>query len=584
VSEILQPVARPLELTELLTLLLEVSERINSTLDLEELMGRVAELVKRVIDYEVFAILILNEKAQELRVRFSLGHPEEVIKSLRIKVGEGIVGRAAATRRSMRVGDVHKEPAYIQSLPSVRSELAVPLITKNRLIGVLDLETPWPDFFTEQHQSLLELLAGRIAMAIENARLYRRSVRQAKTLQLLSGISRELSSELVLTNLLRKVGSLTKRLIDYHRFSILLADEQTQTYNAVISLREDERLPDKCSVAFGEGIVGAAASSRRTVVVPDVSQDARYISVNPETHSEMAVPLIYHDQVIGVIDLESPQLHYFTDEHVRILSTLAPQIAVAIENARLYERVVRSEARMERDLERAGEIQLHLMPALCPTIPGLEVCARFLPARELGGDLYDFLKYGKDRHVLTLGDVSGKGAPAALYGAMTLGILRSLTPLRLPPHEVLRQLNLMLVERQIEGHFVTLAYALWEPRTRALRLVNAGMPLPILVRHGKSRAIRAEGIPLGLLEQAEYQETSLTLERGDLMVLFSDGLAEAASPDHEEFGTRRLESLLRENAQRPIGEILETVFAEISRFEQGAPRRDDQTLLLFRVR
>src|SRR5215472_15699242 len=141
--------ARPLELTELLTLLLEVSERINSTLDLDELMVRIAEVVKRAVEYEVFAILLLNERAQELRVRFSIGHPDEVVRNLRIKVGEGIVGRAAQARRSVRVGDVRHDPMYIQSVPSMRSELAVPLIAKNRVVGVVDLEAPWPDFLTE---------------------------------------------------------------------------------------------------------------------------------------------------------------------------------------------------------------------------------------------------------------------------------------------------------------------------------------------------------------------------------------------------------------------------------------------------
>ncbi len=579
-----QPAVRPLELTELLSLLLEVSEQINSTLDLDELMAHVAELVKRVIDYEVFAILLLNEKKRELKVRFSLGHPEESTKRLRIKVGEGIVGRAAATRRAVRVGDVRKDPAYIQSLASVRSELAVPLITKNRLIGIVDLEAQWPNFFTEQHQNLLELLASRIALAIENARLYRRSVRQAKMLQVLNDISRELSSELVLKNLLRKIGTLVKPLINYQRFSILLAEHATQTFNAVISLKQDERLPDRCTVTFGQGIVGSAGSLRKTVVVPDVSKDPRYINTNPETRSEMSTPLVYRDRVIGIIDLESPHLNYFTDDHARLLSTLAPQIAVAIENARLYDEVVRSEARLERDLSRARDIQLHIMPALYPTIPGLEVCSRFLPARELGGDLYDFLKYGKERHILTIGDVSGKGAPAALYGAMTLGILRSLAPLRLPPRDMLRQLNLMLAERKIEGHFVSLAYALWEPKTRALHLVNAGMPLPVLVRKGESSTIRAEGIPLGLLGNVEYEETQATLEKGDLLAFFSDGLAEAANPAQEEFGARRLEDFLRQKAERPIGEILEAVFSEIARHEAGTARRDDQTLLLFRVR
>lgn len=576
--------ARPLELTDLLTLLLEVSERMNSTLDLDELMRRIAEVVKRVIDYEVFAILLLSEKTQELKIRFSVGHPEELVRTLRIKVGEGIVGRAAAERRSALVNDVSQDPAYIQSLAQIRSELAIPLIVKNRVIGVLDLEAPWADFFTEQHQNLLELLASRMALAIENARLYRRSVRQARQLQLLYEIARELSSTLVLNDLLRTIGRLTKRLIDYHRFSILLADEQTKTFNTMLSIRQNEQMPARCTVAFGEGIVGSAASLRQPVVVPEVTADPRYIEANPETRSEMAVPLIHRDRVIGVVDLESPQAGYFTDAHVRIFSTLAPQIAIAIENARLYERVVRSERLMERDLERAREIQLHLMPALCPVIPGLEICARFLPAYELGGDLYDFLKYGKDEHAILVGDVSGKGAPAALYGAMASGILRSLAPQKPSPPEMLRKLNSMLLERRIEGHFMTLTYGIWQARTRTLRLANGGMPLPILVRGGHAKPLRVEGVPLGLLESAEHQETMVTLQPGDVLAFYSDGLLEASNPQQEEFGSRRLENLLRENAARPTEQILEAVFAEIARFEQGQARRDDQTMLLLKVR
>ncbi len=564
--------------------MVEVNERINSTLDLDELMARIAEIVKRAIDYEVFAILLLNEKTQELHVRFSKGHPDELERNLRIKVGEGIVGRAAEARRSILVNDVLKEPGYVQSLSPIRSELAVPLIIKNRLIGVIDLEAPWPDFFNDSHLSLLELLASRMAMALENARLYRRSVRQARTLQLLTEISREMSSVLVLSELLRKIGTLTKRLIDYHRFSILLADEQAQTFNAVISLKQDEHQPEKGMVRFGQGIVGAAAELRQTVVVPDVSKDPRYVLLNPEARSEIATPLIYRGRVIGVVDLESPQLNYFTEEHVRIFSTLAPQIAIAIENARLYERVARSEARLERDLQRAQEIQMHLMPGTAPNIPGLEVALRFHPARELGGDLYDFLSYGKERPVLAVGDVSGKGAPAALYGAMASGILRSLAPQKLSPPDLLRRLSLVLLERKIEGHFITLTYALWEPRAKTLRLANAGMPLPLLVRKGQCRPIRAEGIPLGLLEHAQYQEVSVRLKSGDLFAMFSDGIVEAANSKHEEFGPRRLENVLRRNCHRSPQEIIDSLFEEIRKFEQGRPPRDDQTIVLLRVR
>lgn len=567
-----------------MTLLMEVSEQITSTLDLEVLMVRIAELVKRVINYNVFAILLLNEKTQVLRIRSSVGHPEVRVRELRIKVGEGIVGRAALERRSILVNDVRHEPSYIESMPTIRSELAVPLILKNRVIGVIDLEADTPDFFTDQHVNLLELLAGRMAMAIENARLYRRSLRQARTLQLLNEISRELSSVLVLNELLRKVGTLTKRLVNYHRFSIMLADEQARTFNSVLTLRQDESLPDKTTVRFGQGIVGAAAESLEPVVSPDVSLDPRYIRINPDTKSEMAVPLIYHGRVIGMVDLESPAVNYFTEEHVRIFSTLAPQIAIAIENARLYERVLRSESRLERDLKRAQEIQMHLMPGTSPNVTGLEIDLRFQPARQLGGDLYDFLNYGKDRHLLAVGDVSGKGAPAALYGALAGGILRSLAPLRLSVPQMLRQLNGTLLERRVEGHFITLACAVWEPKNMALRLANAGMPLPVLIRNGRSRQIQAEGIPLGLLEHTEYQEVSLQLKKGDLLAFFSDGLVEAMNPELHEFGARHLANLLRDNASRPLREIIDLLFGEIAHFEAGRPQRDDQTLVLARVR
>jgi sigma-B regulation protein RsbU (phosphoserine phosphatase) len=214
----------------------------------------------------------------------------------------------------------------------------------------------------------------------------------------------------------------------------------------------------------------------------------------------------------------------------------------------------------------------------------MEVALRFQPARELGGDLYDFLTYGKDRLVLAVGDVSGKGAPAALYGAMASGILRSLAPQKLSPPDLLRRLSLILLERKIEGHFITLTYAIWEPRMKTLRLANAGMPLPLLVRKGQCRPIRAEGIPLGLLEHAQYQEVSVGLESGDLFAMFSDGIVEAANTKYEEFGPRRLENVLRQNFHRSPQEIIDTLFEEVREFEQGRPPRDDQTIVLLRVR
>src|ERR1700756_1129323 len=194
-------------------LLIEVADVLNTTLDLTTLLQRVGEVVKRVIDYEIFSLLLLNERAQELRFRFQIGHLPEVADRIRVKVGEGVTGRAVKERRTILVDDVYKETQYIEALPRVRSELTVPLITKNKAIGVLDLEAREIGYFTEEHARLLELIASRIAVSIENARLYTRILRQANTLTVLNEISRELTSILNVDQLLKRIGDLLQKVM-----------------------------------------------------------------------------------------------------------------------------------------------------------------------------------------------------------------------------------------------------------------------------------------------------------------------------------------------------------------------------------
>src|SRR5437764_5685724 len=338
-------------------LLLEVADVVNTTLDLDTTLRRVAELVRKVIDYEIFGILLLYDKTQELYFRFSVGHSHEVADRMRIKVGEGVTGVAAQRAEAILVNDVANDPRYISAVPNVRSEIAVPLIVKNRVIGVIDIESLQPDHFTEEHKRLLTLIASRMAVGIENARLYTRTTRQARTLLLLNEIARELTSILNLDQLLKRIDELLSRLIDYQMFSILLLDASGEKLQHRFSLRFQENIQLKHDVALGTGVVGYAAQHKHAVLVPDVKKDSRYISLNPETRSELAAPLIYKDKVIGVLDLEHTRRGFFTDDHKRTVTTLAAQVAIAIENARLYEEIERQEKRLERDLELARELQ-----------------------------------------------------------------------------------------------------------------------------------------------------------------------------------------------------------------------------------
>jgi sigma-B regulation protein RsbU (phosphoserine phosphatase) len=565
-------------------LLIEVADVLNTTLDLNTLLQRVGEVVKRVIDYEIFSILLLNERTQELRFRFQIGHLPEVADRIRVKVGEGVTGRAVKERRTILVDDVCQETQYIEALPRVRSELTVPLITKNKAIGVLDLEAREVGYFTEEHARLLELIASRIAVSIENARLYTRIVRQANTLAVLTEISRELTSILNVDQLLKRIGDLLQKVIDYQMFSILLLDETSQKLVHRFSVRFKENVHLKHDIPLGRGLVGAAALEKRPILAPDVSKDPRYIKANPETRSELCVPLIYKDKVIGVLDLEHTRRGFFQDEHVRAMSTLAAQIAIAIENAMLYERLALEEQRLERDLAMAREVQYHLLPPGRPSLPNAELAARYNPAHAIGGDMYDFLDYMLPRACITVGDVSGKGAPAALYAALVSGIIRSLAHSEPAPAEMLTAVNRALNQRRLDGNYVVLCCALWDDSKKTMRVANSGLPRPIYCREGHAHIIEAAGLPLGMFPDASYDETTIHAHPGDVFVFLSDGLIDASNFKDEQFGRTRIEHVIAKNWDRGAQEIVDALFAATQEFSAGAPVFDDQTVVVLKVK
>jgi len=565
-------------------LLLEVADVVNTTLDLDTTLRRVAELVRKVIDYEIFAILLLNEKTQDLRMRFQVGYTREVAERIKIKVGEGVTGLAAQRREAILVDDVSKHPEYIPAVADVRSELAVPLIVKNRVIGVLNLEAQEAGHFTEEHKRLLTLIGSRMAVGIENARLYTRTTRQARTLVLLNEIARELTSILNVDELLKRIAELLSRLIDYQMFSILLLDAAGEKLQHRFSLRFQENIQLKHDISLGKGVVGYAVQHREAVLVPDVSKDPRYILLNPETRSELAVPLIYKDKVIGVLDLEHTRRGFFTEDHKRTVITLAAQVAIAIENARLYEEIARQEKRLERDLSLARELQFRLLPHALPKLGNLDVAAKFKPARAIGGDLYDFVDYSQSRLGMVIGDVSGKGAPAAIYAALVSGILRSHAPIEPGPAEMLRAVNFSLGERRIEGQFVSLIYAVWDDKHRSLQVANSGLPRPLYVHDGKIEVIEATGLPLGLFDDAEYDEFTFKAKPGDMFVFFSDGILDARNRAGDMFGRGRVEQVIAGCAEISADCVVTSLFKAVTEHAAGEEAFDDETVVAIKVK
>jgi len=371
-------------------------------------------------------------------------------------------------------------------------------------------------------------------------------------------------------------------------FSVLLLDRDGQKLVHRFSIRFNEEIQLKHDIPLGKGLVGYAAANKTPVLVSDVSKDPRYISLNPETRSELVIPLVHKDVMIGVLDIEHTRRGYFTEEHVRNISILAAQVAIAIENAQLYERVRQQEQRLEADLELAREVQVRLLPQCCPVLGTAQLAAKFVPARQIGGDLYDFFRYARKTDPsgaigIAIGDVSGKGAPAALYAALSSGYLRS-HAIGLPgPAEMLTKINTSLADRHIEGQFLCVTYAVWDENTQILRIANSGLPRPIYCHNGKIDRMEETGLTLGLFPTAEYDELSYRANPGDVFVFFSDGIIDANNRAGDMFGRGRVEKVVAANYHKTADDLVTALFQAVAKFSAGEPPYDDQTVVALKV-
>ena len=411
---------------------------------------------------------------------------------------------------------------------------------------------------------------------------------QAKSLSLLYEISHELTSILDRQELLRRIAERVKTLVDYHVFTVMLWKEQEEVLESVFSMRYQDAIPSRLQMPLNHGITGTAAAERRTIRVVDVRLDPRYLQCESgvEVRSELVVPLLLQDRLIGVLDLESTVPHAFTGEHERLLNILGSYIAVALENSRLFEEARDNQIRLQNDLETAREIQRQLLPSGAREVPGLDLATAYVPARELGGDFYDLLPYGIGRLAIAIGDVSGKGTAAALYGSLAIGMLREHVVTHLcPPAEMLATLNHRLHGARLDARFIAMLFATFDAATRQLTISNAGSPYPLLVRDGHVVSIRLEGVPLGLLPDTQYDESVIDLQPGDAVVFASDGIVESENAGEEEFGLHRLCTLLAGISPKDSARaIAEKILAETDTHAGlGQTPHDDRTLIVLRV-
>jgi sigma-B regulation protein RsbU (phosphoserine phosphatase) len=584
----------------------ELSVEFISILDLDELIESVARRVAEVIAYKFFSLFLVDEARGGLVWKKAVGYnPEEAPVGKVIPFDRSVASAAWREGATINVGEVSRDSRYLPiatvegSHP--QSEIAVPLLLprENRIVGVMTLESLEPNYFTRDHERTLSALGNHLAVALEHARVYDELRRRTREMRTLIEIGHEITSILDLDRLLNHIAAPLDRIIDYEFLLVGLIDEARQEFVWHVEEGYGATKREHASrTKLSHGVVGRAARERRTQIVGDVSRDPDYyLSDKWEgqgQRSEIAVPLIYEGKVIGVLALESSRVNAFDEYHGRLLENIANNLSIAVANARLYAEHVERERQLEREILMARDVQRAMIPDAPPQIKGFDIAARLEPALNLSGDFYDYIPLSPNRHGdnagdrvgILIGDVAGKGVRAAMGMAAARSILRSVARRGGGPGRVLRDANLRLHRDLGRQLLLTLVYAVLDSKTKTLNYCNAGHNPPLLVKaSGKWRALKTGGLLLGVFDKQQYKSETLRLEKGDVILFFTDGLTDAHTPlpQRVEFGEERILKFLLEHRHLRASAIIEAFLNHIEEFTAGAHQHDDLTLVVIKA-
>jgi sigma-B regulation protein RsbU (phosphoserine phosphatase) len=410
-------------------------------------------------------------------------------------------------------------------------------------------------------------------------------------LRMLLDITRKISRSLDLNEVLNLVMETLDQLIHYDAAGIYIIrcddnaerDELPCQFRAEVLRGYDLDELSHLRLRMGEGLIGFVAQTGESVLVPDVAEDARYVNARSETRSEMVAPIIANEEVLGVFDIESDQLNAYDEDDLEILKLLASQVAIIIEKVMLHEHLVEKK-RLEGQLEVARQVQLELLPHADPQLKGFDISAYNFSTEEVSGDYYDWVSLSEEQIGLVIADVSGKGVPAALLMAFLRASMRAALHIGYAPHVALAKVNSLLCE-SIEGHqFVTAICGVLDAVTHTLSFANAGHNPPLLLdAHGYARYVTHGGLPLGMFETTLYHEYFLNLEPGAILVLYTDGLTEAANREGEEFGRERLSNATRDYSHLPAAELTQAIHRRVVEWTDGRGAGDDVTLFVVKA-
>ena len=565
-------------------LYLEAARTFNSTLEYEELIESVLRLVIAAAGSEAAFVFRVDHQRPNMKIRF-LRCPNCVVRVFYRELGKGVIDWVARYREPVIINNAAEDPRVDHELGrlseiEIRKVMSVPLIGKGQMIGVIEAVNRINGDFTNEDLDVLVGLANLIAVAIDNAALYRAVKREALEKQLLYETGMKLSGSLQLDEVMREILNSLRQAVQFDGAGVYLINPKTNWVDSVYSTGFDGEADTHMKV--GQGLVGFVAQSGQPLIVPDVRSDARYVGARSSTVSEIVVPIMLDGRTIGVFNLESDQPGAFDHSTRSIMAAFAAQAAISIERARLHMRLIASQ-KLDEQVHIAREIQRSFLPGADPVVAGYDLAGTNVPSFDVGGDYYDFIDIVEGQTGIAIGDVSGKGIPAALimasFRASLIAEIRNNYAIR----TICRKVNNLLYESVQAGTFVTAVYGVLDSRNHVLTFTNCGHNRPLLLRHdGQVEELAEGGLVLGVVEDADYEERPIYLFPGDLVLWFTDGVTEVFDREGHEFGNKRLLQVMTQNRNRSCREILNAVYDAVTAFAAPDFVFDDLTAIAIR--
>ena len=412
-------------------------------------------------------------------------------------------------------------------------------------------------------------------------------------LRMLLDITKKISRSLDLQEVLNLVMDTLDSLIPYDAAGIFVLQcvdaeqlpegEEPCTFKSEAVRGYDIDELSDLHLKLGEGLIGRVAVSGQPIISSDVRNDPVYINARDRTRSEMVAPIMSNDEVIGVFDLESDELNAYSNDDLEVLMLLASQVAIIIEKSMLHEQLIEKK-RLQGQLEVARQVQLELLPPKDPELAGYDISAYNFPTEEVSGDYYDWVKIYDDQIGIVIADVSGKGVPAAILMAFLRAGLRAATLVGYAPNISMSRVNYLLWESIERNQFVTAFHGILDASNKTLAYSNAGHNPPLLLKaSGETRFIEYGEQPLGMFQETRYHQYHLLIEPGDVFVLYTDGVTEAANPAGDEFGRDRLVQAVKENYERPAREMIANLELAVLEWTDNLGATDDVTFFVIKA-